>query len=87
MVLPIFRMMIGIFVFQLLMVGVFGLKENPLVSLLSVPLPVVTFIFYKFIRNNFDRSTVYLNLSLTKEIKTPEKEFLKVRCVDDYINL
>ncbi|XP_028397806.1 CSC1-like protein ERD4 [Dendronephthya gigantea] len=72
------RMMIGIFVFQLLMVGVFGLKENHLVSLLCLPLPVLSFMFYKFIRNNFDRSTVHLNLSLAKEIKTPEKEFLKI---------
>ncbi|CAB3976832.1 CSC1 ERD4 [Paramuricea clavata] len=72
------RMMIGIFVFQILMIGVFALKGNALVSSFSIPLPVLTFVFYKFIRNNFDRSTVYLNLSLAKEIKTPENEFLKI---------
>jgi hypothetical protein len=63
------------------MTGVFALKGNALVFSFSIPLPALTFVFYKFIRNNFDRSTVYLNLSLVKEIKTPEKEFLKVQCV------
>ena len=61
------------------MIGVFALKENALVSSLCVPLPALTFVFYKFIRNNFDRSTIYLNLSLAKEIRMPEKEFLKVQ--------
>ncbi len=67
--------------FQLLMIGVFALKQNALVSSFCIPLPVLTFVFYKYIRNNFDRSTVSLNLSLAKEIKTPEKEFLKVQSI------
>jgi hypothetical protein len=73
--------MIGIFVFQLLMIGVFALKGNALISSLCIPLPLITFVFYKFIRNNFDRSTIYLSLSLAKEIKMPEREFLKVQYI------
>ena len=71
-------MMIGIFVFQLLMIGVFALKENAFVSSFCVPLPALSFLFYKLIRSNFDRSTVYLNLSLAQETKTLGQDSLKV---------
>ena len=72
-------MVIGILVFQFLMIGVFALKQNVLVTLFCLPLPMLTLIYYKTIRNRFDCLTHYFNLSLAKEIRTPEKEFLQVR--------
>lgn len=66
-------------VFQFLMIGVFALKQHALVCFFCLPLPMLTLIFYRTIRKRFDCSTRNLNLSLVKEIRTPEKEFLQVR--------
>ena len=76
------RMLLAIVVFQVLMIGVFGLKKNPTVAALSVPPLVFTVIFKVFIGLYFQPVSAVMeldNLIDEGEENKPDEDFLKVR--------
>ena len=83
-------MLIAVIVFQILMIGVFGLKKNPVVSVLSLPPLVFTIIFKIVIMLYFERVAKPMELDIvSKEEKSEEagdnikdeaeEEFLEVK--------
>ena len=85
-------MLLAIIVFQILMIGVFGLKDNPIVAPLSVPPLAFTFIFKIVIMMYFERVSKPMQLDNPKdEEKSDEagedtqeeadEEFLQVKIV------
>ena len=84
--------MLAIVVFQVLMIGVFGLKENAIVSALSVPPLVFTIIFKIVIMLYFEPAASFMELDNQKdedksgkaEEEGPEEadeEFLQVKSI------
>ena len=67
-------MIVAILVFQILMIGVFGLKENAPVSALSVPPLVFTIIFKIFIGLYFQRVSTPMELDTQEQEKEQEDE-------------
>ena len=60
-------MLLAIVVFQILMIGVFGLKENAAVSILSIPPLVFTIIFKIVIMLYFERAAKPMELDNEEE--------------------
>ena len=77
---PLYRMIIGTAVFQLLMVGVVALKGSFAASCLVLPLPVVTVFFYLFILQHYIRPSANLSLKAAHSLENPAANFLQVRC-------
>lgn len=74
-------MVFAVIVFQILMIGIFSLKENVTVSTLSIPPLFMTLIFYIFINIYWKRVSLFMELtnSLTSDDhKFADAEFLKV---------
>ena len=75
-------MVFAVIVFQILMIGIFALKENATVSALSIPPMFVTIIFYIFINMYWTRIAAFMeltNFKSTIDKGTPADEmFLKV---------
>ena len=74
-------MVFAVIVFQILMIGIFSLKENATVSTLSIPPLIMTLIFYIFINIHWKRVSLFMELtnSLTSDYdKFADAEFLKV---------
>ena len=78
---PFCRMIIGTVVFQLLMLGVIGLKESYAASILLLPLPVITVLFYLFILQHYIRPAENLSLSTAHGLEDPAPNFVQVRFV------
>ena len=66
---PLYRMIIGTAVFQLLMVGVVALKGSFAASCLVLPLPVVTVFFYLFILQHYIRPSANLSLKAAHSLE------------------
>ena len=77
---PLYRMIIGTAVFQLLMVGVVALKGSFAASCLVLPLPVMTVFFYLFILQHYIRPSANLSLKAAHSLENPAPNFLQVRC-------
>ena len=77
---PLYRMIIGTAVFQLLMVGVVALKGSFAASCLVLPLPVMTVFFYLFILQHYIRPSANLSLKAAHSLENPAANFLQVRC-------
>ena len=77
---PLYRMIIGTAVFQLLLVGVVALKGSFAASCLVLPLPVVTVFFYLFILQHYIRPSANLSLKAAHSLENPAPNFLQVRC-------
>ena len=78
-----FRMVFAVLVFQILMIGIFALKNNPTVSALSIPPMFMTVIFYIFINMYWTKIATFMELTnfSTPDEATPVGEkFLKVFC-------
>lgn len=69
-----FRMLLAIVVFQILMIGVFGLKKNPEVSALSLPPIFLTIIFKIVIMMYFERVAKPMELDDHKDEESEIKE-------------
>lgn len=67
-----------LFVFQLLMVGVFLLKENFTVGILVVPLIVCTVFFWIYINNKFEKISLYITLKESVGMKNGDQAVLEV---------
>ena len=76
---PLYRMIIGTAVFQLLMVGVVALKGSFAASCLVLPLPVVTVFFYLLILQHYIRPSANLSLKAAHSLENPAPNFLQVR--------
>ncbi|XP_028397850.1 CSC1-like protein HYP1 [Dendronephthya gigantea] len=78
---PVFnRMVFAVVVFQILMIGIFALKNNPTVSTLSIPPLVLTIIFYIFINMYWKRIATFMELitfSSLDDDTTVDEETLK----------
>ncbi|XP_046854085.1 CSC1-like protein ERD4 isoform X2 [Xenia sp. Carnegie-2017] len=68
------RMLLAIVVFQILMIGVFGLKKNPEVSALSLPPIFLTIIFKIVIMMYFERVAKPMELDDHKDEESENKE-------------
>lgn len=81
-------MVFAVIVFQILMIGIFALKKNALVSSLSIPPVFITIVFYIFMNMYWRPISTYMELedALTSETKVDEK-FLQVQHSDYYINI
>lgn len=71
------RMIVGTVVFQLLMVGVVGLKQSYAPSALLLPLPVVTGLFYFFILQHYIRPAANLSLKTSHGLEDPASAFVQ----------
>lgn len=71
------RMIIATVVFQLLMVGVIGLKQSFAPSALLLPLPVITVLFYFFILQHYIRPAANLSLQSAHALKDPSPIFVE----------
>ena len=67
--------------FQLLMVGVVGLKQSYAPSVLLLPLPVITVLFYFFIMQHYIRPSANLSLKTAHGLEDPAPNFVQVSCV------
>lgn len=65
-------MIAGLLVFQALMIGIFGLKMVAAVSVLVIPLPVVTVLFYAFVQ--FYLLPLSENITMEKVTAAEEQE-------------
>jgi len=76
------RMIIGTVVFQLLMIGCIGLKQSYAASILVLPLPVVTALFYFFILQHYIKPADNLSLKTAHGLEDPAPNFLQdvVKC-------
>lgn len=70
------RIMICVLVFQLLMVGVFLLKEIWFAAVFLAPLVVCTVLFWLYMTNNFTPYSQYLTLEECVGMKYAERRFL-----------
>ena len=70
--------MIVVFVFQLLMVGVFLLKEVFLIATLVVPLIVCTVFFWIYVNSNFEKVSLYMTLKESVGMQQREQGALEV---------
>ena len=77
----LFRMIIGVVVFQVLMIGVVGLKQSYAPSILLLPLPVITVLFYFFIMQHYIRPSANLSLKTAHGLEDPAPNFVQVSCV------
>lgn len=71
------RMIVGTVVFQLLMIGVIGLKESYAASVLLLPLPVITALFYVFILQHYIRPSANLSLQTAHGLADPAPNFVQ----------
>ena len=74
-------MIVATVVFQLLMFGVVSLKQSYAASVLILPLPVITLLFYFFILQHYIRPAENLSLSAAHGLKSPAPNFIQVRFV------
>lgn len=74
-------MIIGTVVFQLLMIGVIGLKQSYAASVLLLPLPVITVLFYFFIFQHYIRPSANLSLKAAHGLEPPASNFMQVSSV------
>ena len=74
-------MIVGTVVFQLLMIGVIGLKESYAASVLLLPLPVITALFYVFILQHYIRPSANLSLQTAHGLADPAPNFVQVGSV------
>ncbi|XP_066922063.1 uncharacterized protein [Clytia hemisphaerica] len=70
------RIMVIVFLFQLLMVGVFLLKEGFTAGILVVPLIVCTIFFWIYVNNKFEKISLYLTLKESVGMKNGYQERL-----------
>ena len=64
--------------FQLLMLGVIGLKQVYAASVLMLPLPVITALFYLVILQHYIRPSANLALSGAHGLEDPAPNFIQV---------
>lgn len=75
------RMIIATVVFQLLMFGVVGLKQSYAASVLLLPLPVITVLFYFVILQHYIRPSANLALSAAHGLEEPAPNFIQASWV------
>lgn len=71
------RMIVATVVFQLLMFGVVSLKQSYAASVLILPLPVITLLFYFFILQHYIRPAENLSLSAAHGLESPAPNFIQ----------
>ena len=67
-----------LFVFQLLMVGVFLLKEVFTVGILVVPVIVCTVFFWIYINNKFEKISLFITLKESAGMQPGDQGLLEV---------
>ena len=70
------RIIWGLIVFQLTVMGIFGLKGHVVASTLSAPLPVITLVFAWFMYREFHQSTYSIPLDLALQLDEAERDHL-----------
>ncbi|KAJ7371194.1 Transmembrane protein 63C [Desmophyllum pertusum] len=71
------RMIVATVLFQFLMFGVIGLKQSYAASMLLLPLPVITILFYFVILQHYIRPSANLSLSTAHELEEPASNFIQ----------
>ncbi|RIA95977.1 hypothetical protein C1645_756070 [Glomus cerebriforme] len=61
------RIVVGLYIFQLLMIGYLSLRKSFYLSVSLMPLLVITAIYYYYVNEAYDRSSAFLPLSLLRE--------------------
>ena len=74
-------MIVATVVFQLLMFGVVGLKQSYAASVLLLPLPVITVLFYFVILQHYIRPSANLALSAAHGLQEPAPNFIQASLV------
>lgn len=70
--------MVVVFVFQLLMLGVFLLKEVFTIATLVIPLVVCTVFFWIYVNNNFEKVSFYMTLKESVGMEIGDQAVLEV---------
>ena len=73
-----FRIMAVVFLFQLLMLGVFLLKEVFIIGVLLVPLIICTVFFWIYVNNKFEKISLYLTLKESVGMEQADATLLEV---------
>jgi len=81
----IFRVMVCVLVFQLLMVGVFLLKEIWFAAVFLAPLLICTVLFWAFISETYVSHSMFLTSEEGGDVEKAEPRFLMVSCVIVYL--
>ena len=76
-------MMVCVLVFQLLMVGVFLLKEVWIAAVLLAPLIIATTAFWLYVNETYAPCSKYLSLEETVGMKYADQRFLEVSWILD----
>ena len=72
-------MVFAVIVFQLLMIGIFALKNNPTVSILSLPPLFMTILFYIFINMYWKIISLHMELDNSPLLdEGVDEEYLQV---------
>lgn len=71
------RIIVGMIVFHLLMIGELSLKESYFTSAAMVPLPIVTILFFLFIQQHFLTTSKYLSLNMASGVAEASPHFLQ----------
>ena len=77
-ILFLFRMMVCVLVFQLLMVGVFLLKEVWFAAVFLAPLILTTAVFWLYVNETYAPYSKYLSLQETVGMKYADQRFVEV---------
>ena len=72
------RMMVTIIVFLLFMMGLFGLKENAILPVLTLPLLVVCIIFWHNINQVFAKQSAALTFASCTKIRDLDPDLIQV---------
>eukprot|EP00794_Sanderia_malayensis_P007040 gene7040-7829_t len=70
-------MVVGSLIFQLLMIGVFTLKNHYMISILLVPLLIITLIFWYHSSNKYSRIGRFLSLRESRCARNADRQFIQ----------
>lgn len=71
-------MTVYMIIFQLLMIGLFALKEMNQINVVTVPLPIFTMILHMFIKSLFTSKYTHMTLETLQKIPTASRDQLQV---------
>lgn len=71
-------MTVYMIIFQLLMIGLFALKEMNQINLVAVPLPIFTMILHMIIKNLFTSKYTHMTLETLQKIPGATRQQLEV---------
>ncbi|XP_032233382.2 CSC1-like protein ERD4 [Nematostella vectensis] len=78
------RMVASLIIFHLLMIGIFGLKENFTIALLVLPLPVITSVFYYFMQQYYYEPSRFLSQEMASGLSEASPRVLQ-EAVQGYV--